>query len=136
MVKNVFNTEMSFKVSHIDFEKRLCTVSIKYADKDFKFSRVPMSGLLAYAFKENKEHYIVDQWYTCCIGDPEWRNNPMQFIIYGESTKPKYLLDCVHVRKSKEIKITDPIGNTIVDYENRWHDKKHYRRYRNVIKTT
>lgn len=135
METNVFKTVISMKVTSIttdDIGVHRCNVTVKMHDQDVQLKNVLMSSLLKWKF-DNREEVELNKVYECTIAEQDWTKMPFQLLIYNgkEDGRRSYMLQCVEVAKSKKVESKGLFGDTVVDYQNRYHKAVNYRRLRN-----
>lgn len=134
MKNSVFTSVLTMTVVKLDSVNKLATVRLVMDGKSKTLRNVRVSGLLNWRFNNNPL-YEVGKNYGSTIASVVLDDNPMQLIVHGSLDAPEYYLECVEVAKSEELVSKDMFGNDLVDYINRYHTPKYFRRYRNYLKS-
>ncbi len=140
-VKRVLSIEdlvVGIKVTRLNELKREVniTVTFKYSGEE-ELNRnirgVEITPLLYWKIKNQKEDYKIGKNYESINTSENWRENPFQLIRYRVNNKDKLLLACVNERNSLKKEYSGMFGETIVEYINRFHSSKYYKRYRSYL---
>jgi hypothetical protein len=138
-VVNIGEVVIGYTVKSFDLTSKKCDliVSVKRGSSRAKrktYKSVDVSSLLAWKLVNDSENYVLDRCYTSVMNSDNWRENPFQLIRYSDGDSIRFLLACVNERSSKKIYTLDPLGNTIKEVKYRYHNRSHYRRYRDYVK--
>jgi hypothetical protein len=130
----VENVLIGFKITSWDSLRRTInlTVTLTYPDGEVnskQYKRMVVSPLLAWRLNDKPEQYVGIS-FTSVIASINRKENPFQLIKCRKNGEDHMFLALVQERKSKEIKTIDPNGKVLIEYERRYHNREHYRRYR------
>lgn len=156
MSLNVRDLLVGFKITSFDSDNSTCNVTVTFTDlgKDVNdplyvrsknFVNVITSPLLSYRLNNpvNGFDNYLGKVYNSAIDSPDSKENPFQLLfmsVTDEASREKYgdslmKLCLVHERHSLRVVTKDPFGGEVVEYINRYHNKKNFRRYRDLRKS-